>query len=230
MAVQRVNWSEYKSLFEEGLTDDQIASIVNVTPDAARLARKRMTDPKDGYIGLDMVFFDLETTGLTAIMGRLLVCSFGDSWGNITTYRVDETNRKSPIDDRELAVKIRDYIEEHADILCGWNSKLFDVPFLNARLLRWGERPLHKDIKHIDLMYFARGQFVKIGSSKLVNVQKFTPETENAKTDVDWDTWQLAGLGDKDAMKYVIDHCEADILVLRDVFGQLKKHIANIHR
>lgn len=228
--VSRINWAEYKSLFEEGLTDQQIAQVVNVTPDAARLARKRMTDPKDGYIGFNMTFFDLESTGLTAIMGRLLCASFADSWGNIKTLRVDETKRNSAIDDRELAVSIRNYIEENTDILCGWNSKLYDVPFLNARLLRWNERPLRKDIKHLDLMYFARGQFVRIGSSRLKNVQKFMPEVEEEKTELDWDTWALAGTGDKAALEYVVSHCEADILVLREIFAGLKSHVVNIHR
>jgi uncharacterized protein YprB with RNaseH-like and TPR domain len=227
--MQRINWKEHAELLAL-YNDEQVAQQLSVTPDAVRLARKRMEDPADGYIGLNILFFDLETTNLTAIMGRLLCASFGDSWGRVTTMRVDDYERKNAIDDRELAVAVRDYIESHADILCGWNSKLFDVPFLNARLLRHGERPLHKDIKHIDLMYYARGQFVKIGSSKLVNVQKFSPEVENSKSDVDWDTWALAGTGDKGAMKYVVDHCEADIMVLRDVFGQLKPHVANIHR
>jgi uncharacterized protein YprB with RNaseH-like and TPR domain len=225
----RINWKEHRELFDMH-DDDYIVQYLNAPPDAVRLARKRYTDPSNGYVGLNMVYFDLETTNLTAIMGRLLCCSFGDSWGRVTTFRVDETDRKSAIDDRELAIKIRDYIEDNADILCGWNSKLFDVPFLNARLLRHGERPLRKDLMHIDLMYFARGQFVKIGSSKLVNVQKFSPEVENSKSDVDWDTWALAGTGDKNALNYVVEHCEKDILVLRDVFGQLKSHITNIHR
>lgn len=227
--MHRVNWADHKELLEEN-TDDWMAAYLNVSTDAVRLARKRFADPGAGFIGLNIVYFDLETTNLTAIMGRLLCCSFGDSWGQITTLRVDETKQRTPIDDRELAVKIRDYLEAEADIICGWNSKLFDIPFLNARLLRHGERPIRKDIKHVDLMYYAGGQFNKIGSKKLINVQKFAPEVPNAKSDVDWDTWALAGMGDVAALNYVVEHCEADIRVLRDVFGQLKPHIVNIHR
>jgi uncharacterized protein YprB with RNaseH-like and TPR domain len=143
---------------------------------------------------------------------------------------VDETTRRNQIDDRELAVTLRDYIEDNGDILVGWNSKLFDVAFLNSRLLKWGERPLRKDLKHIDLMYYAGGQFNRIGSRKLINVQKFSPDVDVSKTDVDWDTWALAGAGSKEALDYVVEHCEADILVLRKVFQQLKPHITIIHR
>jgi uncharacterized protein YprB with RNaseH-like and TPR domain len=227
--VSRVQWDQYADLLDSGLSNAEIASELNVSPDAVRLARQRRDDPSKGYIGLDILFFDFETTNLTAIMGRLVCASFGDSWGRVDTYRIDKTEQRSKIDDRQLAVQIRDRLET-ADIICGWNSKLFDVPFLNARLLRHSERPLRKDLKHIDLMYYAGGQFNKIGSRKLVNVQKFAPEVESSKSDVDWDTWALAGMGDPDAIEYVIEHCERDIRVLREVFGQLKPHIVNIHR
>lgn len=225
--VTRVNWNEYKSLFPVH-SDEEIASQVGVSTDAARLARKRYENPADNFIGLDIVYFDLETTGLTAIMGRLLCASFADAWGRVTTFRIDQTERVSKIDDRELALKIRDQLETY-DVIVGHNSKLFDVSFLNARLLRWDERPLRKDLKHIDTMYLAGIQNVKIGSRKLVNIQKFS-NIENEKSEVDWDTWALAGLGDKEAMEEVIDHCERDVLVLREVFGKLKAHVVNIHR
>lgn len=69
----------------------------------------------------------------------------------------------------------------------------------------------------------------RIGSSKLVNVQKFF-KTADSKTDVDWDTWNLASMGDEKAMDYVVEHCEADVLVLRDVFNHLKPLVRTIHR
>lgn len=228
LTINRGGWTEYEHLFESQ-TDEEISTISGKSLDAVRLKRKRISDPRDGYVGLDIVFFDTESTGLTAIMGRLLCASFCDSWGRIETYRVDETQRETVIDDRALAVMIRDRLEK-ADIICGWYSKMHDVPFINARLMRWGERPLRKDLMHIDAFYFSRGSFVRIGSSKLVNVQKFLPDIEHEKTDISWDIWNLAGAGDKESLDYVVEHCEADILVLREVFGKLKPHITNIHR
>lgn|SRR5574338_12444 len=223
--VTRGGWAPFEALFETH-SDEEIASITGKTPDAVRLKRDRLT--RGDFVGLDIGFFDLETTALTAIMGRMLCASFADGWGSISTIRIDQTDRNNQLDDRDLAVKTRDQLESF-DIICGWNSKFFDIPFLNARLLRWEERPLRKDLKHIDLMYYARPPFARLGSSKLVNVQKFT-HIEDSKTDVDWDTWQLAGLGDKDALNYVIEHCERDVMVLRGTFQRLKSHIVNIHR
>jgi uncharacterized protein YprB with RNaseH-like and TPR domain len=228
--VTRINWDTYADLLDGSADNQTIASELGVSADAVRLARARRTDPRKGYVGLDVIFFDTESTSLTAIMGRILCASFADGWGNVTTLRIDQTNQRNVLDDRELVVAIRDYMENNGDVLCGWNSKLHDVPLLNARLLFHGERPLRSDIKHIDLMYYAGGQFAKIGSKKLINVQKFLPEIENAKTDIDWTIWQLAGAGDKPSLEYIVEHCEADILVLRDVFAKLKPYVRNIHR
>lgn len=225
MTTTRGGWAQYEELLATETDDAVVAAITGKSLDAIRLKRNRMDD---GYIGLDILYFDLETTDLKALMGRILCASFADGWGKVTTFRSDKMPRQHPLDDRELAIAIRDRLES-ADVIVGHNSKLFDVPFLNARLLKWDERPMRKDIKHIDTMYFARGQFVRIGSSKLVNVQKFA-QVESEKSDIDWDTWQLAGMGDKAALDTVVDHCERDVKVLREVFGKLKVHVANIHR
>lgn len=192
-----------------------------------RLMQVPASDPGK-FVGFETVYWDLETTGLTAIMGRLLACSFADAWGSTKSFRIEDYPGESPIDDSRLAVAIRDELEL-ADHWVTWNGKLFDIPFLNARLLKAGERPIRTDIKHTDLMYYSRGQFVRIGSSKLDNVSKFV-DSPNRKTPLEWETWQLAGLGDRKCMDLVVEHCEADVLVTRDVFAHLKPHIRNVHR
>jgi len=184
--------------------------------------------PEGSYVGFDTIFWDLETTGLTAIMGRLLACAFADSFGQIKVLRIEDYPGRSLIDDSRLAVAIRDELEK-VDTWVTWNGKLFDVPFLNARLLKAGERPLRSDIKHIDLMYYSRGQFVRIGSSKLENVSKFV-NSPHRKTPLDWETWQLAALGDKTAMDAIAEHAVADVLVLRDVFAHLRPYVRIVHR
>lgn len=186
--------------------------------------------PQEDFIGFRMAFFDIESTNLGAIMGRMLVWSIADSWGNITTARITDFPQDSIIHDEGLAVALRDELERY-DIIVGWNSKLFDVSFLNARLLRWGQRPLRQDLMHSDPMYKARqgGYSARIGSSKLDNVAKFF-RTDDQKTPLDWDTWNLAAAGDSEAMDKIVEHCEADVLVLRSVFGHLKPLIRSIHR
>lgn len=184
--------------------------------------------PKDEFVGLTIGYYDIETTDLKAFMGRMLGISIADAWGNVTRRTYRDFGGKTILDDSGLAAWARDELEKY-DIIVSWNGKLFDKPFINARLMKGLERPVRADKMHIDLMYFARGQFLKIGSSKLVNVQKFFG-VQNSKTEISWDTWAMAAAGDEQALEEVMVHCDQDVLVLRDVFARLKPLITIVHR
>ena len=58
---------------------------------------------------------------------------------------------------------------------------------------------------------------MKIGGRKLDTAAKFF-KANNQKTPLDGEIWQLASVGDKQAMDSVVEHCEADVLVLRDLW------------
>lgn len=184
--------------------------------------------PEGSFIGINTIYWDIEATALSAIMGRILACAFADPFGQTKVFRYEDYPGQSVIDDGPLCVAIRDELEK-AGHWVTWNGKLYDVPMLNARLLKAGERPVRSDVLHTDLMYYSRGQFVRIGSSKLANVSEFV-KSPNRKTPLDWETWQLAGTGDRGAMDLVCEHAEADVLVTRDVFAVLRPHVKNIHR
>lgn len=189
--------------------------------------------------------WDLETTGLTAIMGIILCSStleivppeyhsnHHDTPPQPKTKRLQRTKatRYDPNPDHELVVAIRDELEQYNCIVT-WNGKMYDLPILNARLAFFGERP-YKPQFHIDAMWFAGGSSLRIGSKKLINVQKFFglgDTTDGGKTDIDWDTWKAAALGAPSAMKEVVTHCEADIKVTAAAYWKLLPMIANVHR
>lgn len=182
-----------------------------------------------------IVAFDLETTDLKGLFGRVLCCSFVSigaepgSMGDPYTMRLDARpwKDKDSISDRRLVVAIRDELEKY-NMVVGWNSKLFDMPFLNARLAKYGERPCRPQF-HLDPMYQARGGQLRIGSSKLVNVQKFFG-LPNEKTEISWEDWQRAAQGDKAAMEVVVYHCEQDVKVLAEAYWRLLPMVSNIHR
>lgn len=179
---------------------------------------------------MDICFFDLESTDLTASWGRLLCGSFSGADGEVETYRGDDPKYRGQdaADCTKLAAACRDRIEA-ADVLVGWNTILFDIPILNAWLLRGGEREVvlttkRKASHHLDLMYYAKGGFLRTGSAKLDNVAKFF-RVDHTKTPLDGMTWQLAATGDGAALDRVVEHCEADVLVLRDLFPILSRFI-----
>lgn len=166
-------------------------------------------------------------------MGRILCASFvpilSDRKAKPYTFRLDDKayRSKSRIDDGKLCVAIRDELEKY-HLIVGWNSKLFDAAFLNARLAKIDERPLRAQL-HLDLMYYAGGGSMRIGSKKLVNVQKYFNLTE-AKTEISWDHWNLAAGGDASSLNEVVKHCEADVKVLTEAYWKLLPHVANLHR
>lgn len=174
---------------------------------------------------MKVLFFDTESTDLSASWGRILCASFATLTGDVYTVRGDVAPYKgrNKVDDGKLVKTIRRELED-ADIIVGWNSILHDIPLLNARLAKAGEEDVRIGEKygshHLDLMWYAGGSSKKIGGRRLDTVAKFFA-CENQKTPLDGETWQLAGAGDRDAMDLVVEHCEADVLVLRDLWTPL---------
>lgn len=175
---------------------------------------------------MKVTFWDIEATDLGANFGRLLCCSFIDlDTEDVETYRRDKRPWKGKAlhDDAKLAVAIRDRLES-ADIVCGWNSILYDQPFVNSRLVAAGERPLRltKDngTQHLDLMYYASGQAMRLPGRALDKVAKFL-HAGHEKTPLLPEIWAQAATGEKEPFANIVEHCENDVLVLREVFGHL---------
>jgi uncharacterized protein YprB with RNaseH-like and TPR domain len=169
---------------------------------------------------MKVLFYDTESTDLHRSWGRILCASFVGLKGKPFTLRGDVKPYigRSRIDDSKLAVGIRDVLEE-ADLVCDWNGILHDIPLINAALALKGHRAV-KLKKHLDLMYYSGGQSMKIGGRRLDTVAKFF-KCKNQKTPLDGEMWQLAGTGDKPAMDKVVEHCEADVEVLRELWPKL---------
>lgn len=178
--------------------------------------------------------YDLECTSLSGMVGHILCCSFiditncGSCEDKVETYRLDEKrfrNRKDVSNDSKLAEAIRDRLEQ-ADIVFGWNNKLFDDKFLKIRLAKYGLRGLQIRWS-LDGMWIVRTHFR--GSSKLDNVQKFLSLPES-KTPITWDDWARASALQRDGMDRVVEHCEADVRVLRDAYWRVLPFVKTIAR
>lgn len=193
---------------------------------------KRRESP--AFSGFTMAFFDIEATDLKGNFGRILCMSVVDSFGttrdDVKTFRLDdpeyagETRR----DDSKLVAAIRDYLETF-DVWVGWNSKLYDIPFIDTRLLINDLAPIRKDIMHIDPMWKAGQGSLTLHSRRLDAVAK-TFRLDDQKTPLDPDIWMAASDGEREAMDYVVEHCENDVLVLRHAFAILKPLIRKVHR
>ena len=180
-------------------------------------------------ITFNPAFVDLETTNLKGNFGRILCASVADMYGNVQTFRIDEEpwKRESRRDDIALAVGLRDYLEQF-DFLVTWYGKMFDVPFFNTRLVIGNERPMHQDIMHLDAIFTSR-HYLALHSNRLEAFAK-TFRLPVQKTGLDPEIWNAAADGEREAMDYVVEHCDADVLVTRMAFHILKPFVKQMHR
>lgn len=183
--------------------------------------------PMGEYKGLTMGFFDIETTFSNEPV--VLYAAVMDSFGRLDRFHRGE----DWTDDREMC---RLYAEALAsyDILVSWNGILFDIPVLNSRLAYWaaqdGKGPVRINPNmHIDLMYYATGRFNRLGRKSLQHVSEYF-DVGSEKTPLRIRQWNGAMAGKEEDYQKIVEHCDRDVEVLRDVFPVLKQHIRNIHR
>lgn len=217
-----------------------------ISPDAVSSRRRRRKLAADlpkpeplavpaspDYIGPTIAFWDLETTFGSG--NRILCGSIADAFGKVETWDTrdlawladDCTICPAGSCDAVVSEAIRNALEGYT-IIAGWNSRLYDQPVLNARLARHGLRPVNPQM-HVDLMYYASGQFMRIGRRSLQHVSEVF-RSPHSKTPLDEVIWDRADHGDTEAYDLIVEHNVADVLVTRDVYAHLQPFIRNMHR
>jgi len=199
--------------------------LVSQSPDLKGFSK--LTTPEKqsilrGEAGHSIVMFDIEATHLKPNVGRILCCSFKPLGGEVYTFSGHDKRFKmrDVYDDSTMARAIIEELEKY-DIIVGWNSKNFDVKFINSRAVRSPEGRSKRAQFHVDGMWSWRSK--SNAWSGLNNVQRFAlPENEAEKTSIEWDKWMQA-LGwnralREAAMAEIIEHCELDVIVLEDVY------------
>ena len=173
---------------------------------------------------------DIETTDLKAnfgyIIAAVLVPLYG---GKPLVLRLDDPKYRTPdvYNDSHLVADLATELDEATCVL-GWNIKMFDIPFINTRLMHAGERPLEKRMC-IDLMYYARRPNMVLHSSRLESVMDFL-KLDSRKSKVDPEIWVHAKELEPDAMAYVVRHCVNDTKALREAWEYLRPFVSTIHR
>jgi len=167
-----------------------------------------------------VVGFDIEATHLKANVGRILCVSFKPLDGEVYTFHGLERRfrRRDVYDDGALAAATRDELERY-DIIVGWNSKMFDIKFINARNLHADQRTKEAQY-HVDGMWAWRSKAA--AWSGLDSVQKFVAGDGPEKTSISWAQWMRALGWDRElretAMNEIVEHCELDVTVLELVY------------
>lgn len=121
---------------------------------------------------------------------------------------------------------MRDVFREvqKADLWVTHNGVRFDRRFIQTKFMEAGLGPL-KPIPHVDNLYTSRAKLL-LHSNRLKSIEDWLVSWKGpisgAKTALKTAQWQAAIMGDRRSFQYIIDHCKQDVLVLRDIYSELR--------
>ena len=166
-------------------------------------------------------FFDIETSNLNANYGYMLCGAWkvlGEKKVNIAKISDSPGFEKDKTNDKYIANELRKALSE-MDILVGWYSSKFDLPYINSRLLYHKLPVIAPNTPHIDCWRLARYK-MRLNSNRLQSVTEFLGEKD--KTPLNGPIWIKAMAGDKKSLSYVVEHCKVDVEVLERAYMRMR--------
>jgi DNA polymerase elongation subunit (family B) len=123
--------------------------------------------------------------------------------------------------DKKLLTKFIQ-IANQADEIIAHNGDRFDIKKIRTRCI-FHRIPMFPKYRSLDTLKKARGNF-SFNSNRLDYIAKFLGV--GAKLEHEgFQMWVKCMQGDKQALKDMIKYCEMDIIVLEDVYNELKDYV-----
>lgn len=170
---------------------------------------RMVVDEKTGVLRpIRIAVWDIETTGLNADYGYALCVGVMDvRTGKCTTIRIDDRRNPDKTSDKWVVQEATKLLDSF-DLLVGWYTCRFDFPFMDSRIAKHGGKFIERNFRR-DLWFTSRSR-LKLRSNRLAVVGEylFGKSCKNAITP---DVWNGAIRGDKQAIDYVVHHCELDL-------------------
>lgn len=176
-------------------------------------------DEKDDFNkGLSIGVLDIETTGFNAdYCYCFCVCIYDPINNKMHTFRIDDPKNPDKESDRWV-VKEAIKCMNSFDLIVGWYSSRFDIPFLNSRALKFRLNPPVRNFRR-DLCFNARGS-LKLRNNKLFTVGQFL-FGQSGKTVINPKIWNDAIRGKRPALNYVVKHCELDVIETAKIYRRM---------
>src|SRR6266498_4859894 len=166
------------------------------------------------------VGLDIESTNLKADFGVVLVACVKPMGEPVITLRLDDYKDRDPWDDSPLIKDLVTLLGQCTRVYT-WYGRWFDIPFIRTRKLLVGNNTLVA-FSHTDLWETVKKTFL-LTNNKLDTYAKALSSKQ--KTEVDWGYWRRAMFGDEQSMDYIVDHCEADVAAMEQVYLQIEGYI-----
>lgn len=182
---------------------------------------KKTGNPWWTYPGYTIGYLDIETDGFYADSGNMLCWCIYDKRNKKVLSDVitqEDINEDSLNPDKRIVKSLIDAMRQF-NIIVGYNSKFFDVPFARTRALACGyDFPSYGEVFHLDL-YFHVKKNMKLSRSSLERACAVLGI--DGKNHVDINLWRKARYGDPEALNYVLDHCKRDVKILSKLHDKL---------
>lgn len=168
-----------------------------------------------------ILLWDIESSHLKADFGTLLCVGY--KWLGQPQVRIpcitDYPNfKKDPTDDSALVADFLD-IYNSADMTVTYFGSGFDIKFLQAKVMEHGLQ-IPPKVPMVDLFYTVKSNLA-LSRKSLQNVGYYL-NLSAEKTPVEGKIWKQAACGKRSALKYIVDHCRADVLLLEEAYQALR--------
>lgn len=168
-----------------------------------------------------ILFFDIESTNLNGVFGHIICISwkFQDE-DRVHTASIHKSPqfKKDPIDDSWVLEEFRKRAYEKCHVWVAHYGRRFDMRMIQARRLFHHLDPLEQK-PSVDTWRIARDNLA-LHSNRLAALTDFLELP--SKTPLSGEIWRRAAIGDIKSIKYVIEHCEADIWALEGAYNKLR--------
>ena len=169
----------------------------------------------------ELVFFDIESSGgFNADFGSVLAISFKPYGKAPFTLSVKQVGN-----DQKVVREAKEILESY-QCWCGFYSKGFDQPYLNTRLLKWGQNPVEAR-HHLDMYYMLKYK-TKMSRKGLGAFADFL-KVDTPKINVQQHVWSEMPFK-MSHMKEMIERCEGDCITLEEIYDKTKHLIVDIRK
>ena len=198
-------------------------TIDSIEHRARRLGIK-YTPIGEGPVG----FLDIETSGLQADFNFMFSWSIktADKKEIFSSVITLEELRNGELDKRivkELIKTIYNYKRIYT-----YYGTLFDIPFIRTRALYHKlEFIPYGLVQHKDVYYLAR-RILRIHSKRLESVCSLLGI--KGKTHLEPRIWVMANTGNAKALKYILEHNKADVIILEKAYKRLQTYEGRTRR
>lgn len=162
-------------------------------------------------------YWDIEASNLVADYGIMLSWAIKDGQSDkIITDVLTPADVKTDTEDKRIVASCVEALGKFDKIVTYYGTG-YDFPFLRARAAITGvEFPGYGSLLHKDCYYIVRSKF-KLSSRRLENACKQLLGSSD-KTKIDAKYWRNGVRGDKESLKYILDHNIKDVTDLEKLY------------